>query len=114
MEARRISCFHAATVSSLSAPRMTNLKTIRQTTQLARLRRSAFSEPATKNISLQIQCAKKSWISAAMSLAWVSSAKRPVSKKWTIAPGISRLNASAPRGRKNGSFFPQTARKRGL
>jgi len=27
----------------------------------------------------------------------------PVSKKWTMASGMSRLNASAPRGRKKGS-----------
>src|SRR6516225_10030396 len=58
--------------------------------------------------------AKKSRIAAAISFAWVSSAKWPVSKKWIMAPGISRLNASAPPGRKKGSFFPQTARKRGL
>ena len=60
------------------------------------------------------QRAKKSRIAAAISFAWVSSAKWPVSKKWIMAPGISRLNASAPPGRKKGSFFPQTARKRGL
>jgi hypothetical protein len=40
---------------------------------------------------LQIQRAKKSRISAAISLAWVSSAKWPASKKWIVAPGISRL-----------------------
>src|SRR5690242_2162586 len=49
-----------------------------------------------------------------MSFAWVSSAKWPVSKKWILASGMSRLNASAPRGRKKGSFFPHTARKRGF
>jgi hypothetical protein len=37
-----------------------------------------------------------------------------VSKKRIIALGISRLNASAPAGRKKGSFFPHTARKGGL
>src|SRR5262249_28704704 len=58
--------------------------------------------------------AKKSRIAAAISLAWVSSAKCPVPKNWTIAPGMSRLTASAPRGRKKGSFLPHTASKRGL
>jgi hypothetical protein len=47
-------------------------------------------------------------------LAWVSSAKWPVSKKRTVAPEMSRLNASAPRGRKKGSFFPHAARNGGL
>ena len=31
-----------------------------------------------------------------------------------VASGMSRLNASAPGGRKNGSFLPHTARKRRL
>src|SRR5271155_187895 len=53
-------------------------------------------------------------ISSAISAAWVSSAKWPVSKKRTTASGMSRLNASAPGGRKNGSFRPQTARRGGL
>ena len=48
-------------------------------------------------------------MAAAISAACVSSAKCPVSKKRTTAPGMSRLNASAPRGRKNGSFLPHTA-----
>src|SRR5262249_17546305 len=52
---------------------------------------------------------RKSRIVAAISAAWVSNAKCPVSKKRTTAPGISRLNASAPAGRKNGSFLPHTA-----
>ena len=51
---------------------------------------------------------------SAISRACVSSAKCPVSKKRTSASGISRLNASAPGGRKNGSFLPQTAKKRRL
>ncbi len=38
----------------------------------------------------------------------------PVSKKRTTASGMSRLNASAPGGRKNGSFLPHTARNGGL
>jgi hypothetical protein len=63
--------------------------------------------------SLQIQRARKSRIAAAITLAWVSSAKWPVSKKWITASGMSRLNASAPRDRKKGSFFPHVARKRG-
>ncbi len=56
----------------------------------------------------QLECARKSWISAAISSAWVSNAKWPVSKNRTIALGMSRLNASAPGGRKKGSFFPHT------
>ena len=39
-------------------------------------------------------------MAAAVSEACVSSAKCPVSKKRTTAPGMSRLNASAPAGRK--------------
>src|SRR6516225_5877606 len=60
------------------------------------------------------QEARRSRIAAAISAACVSKAKCPVSKKRTTALGISRLNASAPAGRKNGSFLPQAARKRGL
>jgi O-antigen ligase len=52
-------------------------------------------------------------ISAAISAAWVSSAKWPVSRKWTSAFGLSRAKASAPGGRKNGSCRPQTARNGG-
>src|ERR1700723_3861407 len=51
---------------------------------------------------------RKSRIASPISRAWVSSAKWPVSKKRTVAPGMSRLNASAPGGRKNGSFLPHT------
>jgi hypothetical protein len=50
-------------------------------------------------------------MAAAISAACVSGAKWPVSKKRTTAPGMSRLNASAPAGRKNGSFLPHTASK---
>lgn len=50
-------------------------------------------------------------MAAAISPTWVSRAKWPVSKKRTTALGLSRLNASAPGGRKNGSCLPQTARK---
>ena len=57
---------------------------------------------------------RKSRIAAAISAACVSSAKWPVSKKRTTASGMSRLNASAPGGRKNGSFLPHTARNGGL
>ena len=53
-------------------------------------------------------------MAAAISAACVSSAKCPVSKKRTTASGMSRLNASAPGGRKNGSFLPHTASKRRL
>src|SRR5262245_20170913 len=60
------------------------------------------------------QRARKSRIAAAISAACVSSAKCPVSKKRTTALGISRLKASAPGGRKNGSFLPHTARNGGL
>jgi hypothetical protein len=51
---------------------------------------------------------------SAISRACVSSAKWPVSKKRTTALGISRLNASAPDGRKNGSFLPHAAKNGGL
>ncbi|QIE27222.1 hypothetical protein SBC1_53440 (plasmid) [Caballeronia sp. SBC1] len=44
-------------------------------------------------------------MAATTSAACVSSTKCPVSKKRTTAPGMSRLNASAPAGKKNGSFF---------
>jgi hypothetical protein len=64
--------------------------------------------------AFQIYEARKSRISSAISSACVSRAKWPVSKKRTTAPGMSRLNASAPGGRKNGSFLPQTARRGGL
>src|ERR1700693_981197 len=57
---------------------------------------------------------KNSRMVDAISAAWVSSAKCPVSKKRTTAFGMSRLNASAPCGRKNGSFLPHTARNGGL
>src|ERR1700749_636860 len=58
--------------------------------------------------------ARKSRILSAISLACVSTAKCPVSRKRTTAEGISRLNAAAPGGRKNGSFLPHTARSGGL
>src|SRR6266550_4916294 len=57
---------------------------------------------------------KKLRIAAAISSQCVSRAKWPVSKKRTSASGMSRLNASAPGGRKNGSFLPQAARNGGL
>jgi MFS family permease len=57
---------------------------------------------------------KKSRILSAISRACVSNAKWPVSKKRTTAFGMSRLNASAPGGRKNGSFLPHAARSGGL
>src|ERR1700730_2016248 len=51
---------------------------------------------------------------SAISRECVSRAKWPVSKNWTTVRGLSRLNASAPAGRKNGSFLPQTAKVGGL
>jgi hypothetical protein len=45
-------------------------------------------------------------MAAATSGASVSGAKCLVSKKRTVAFAMSRLNASAPAGRKNGSFLP--------
>ncbi len=54
---------------------------------------------------LEYQLGRNSRMAAAMSAAWVSSAKWPVSKKRTTACGMSRLNASAPAGRKNGSLL---------
>src|SRR5262245_52727533 len=57
---------------------------------------------------------RKLRIAAAISSQCVSRAKWPVSKKRTSAAGMSRLNASAPGGRKNGSFLPQAARNGGL
>ena len=60
------------------------------------------------------QRARKSRMLSSISRAWVSKAKCPVSKKRTTAPGISRLNASAPDGRKNGSFLPHAAKNGGL
>src|ERR1700730_16436055 len=71
-------------------------------------------QPKARAVGLQVQGARKPRIAAAISLACVSSAKWPVSRKRTTAPGISRLNASAPGGRKNGSFLPHTARSGGL
>jgi hypothetical protein len=50
---------------------------------------------------------------AAISGPWLSSAKWPASRRWTSVSGLSRLKASAPAGRKNGSFLPQTARSAG-
>src|SRR5262249_37978320 len=57
---------------------------------------------------------RKSRMLSAISWACVSKAKWPVSKKRTTARGLSRLNASAPGGKKNGSFLPQTAKSGGL
>src|SRR5215471_4900883 len=74
-----------------------------------------FSGTITRMAILQIdQGVRKSRIAAAISLACVSSAKWPVSKKRTTASGMSRVNASAPAGRKNGSLRPHTARNGGL
>src|SRR5271166_5817073 len=53
---------------------------------------------------------RNSRIAVAISRAWVSSAKWPVSKKWISASGLSRVKALAPAGRKNGSVLPHTAR----
>ena len=57
--------------------------------------------------------ARKSRMAAPISRAWVSRAKCPLSTKRTSASGTSRLKTSAPRGMKNGSFLPHTARTGG-
>src|SRR5215469_2649863 len=57
---------------------------------------------------------RKLRIAAAISSQCVSRATRPVSKNRTSASGMSRLNASAPAGRKSGSFLPHTCQKRRL
>ena len=56
---------------------------------------------------------RKPRMAAAIAALCVSNAKWPGSKKRTSAFGMSRLNASAPAGRKNGSFLPHTARSGG-
>src|ERR1700733_11584465 len=53
--------------------------------------------------------ARNSFISAAISTTCVSVAKWPVSRKSIRALGMSLRNASAPAGKKNGSFLPQIA-----
>src|SRR6516164_1372081 len=70
--------------------------------------------PVAATTSAHRALRRKLRIAAAISSQCVSSAKWPVSKKRTFAPGMSRLNASAPGGRKKGSFFPQTAKNGGL
>ncbi len=57
--------------------------------------------------------ARNSFMTAAISTTCVSNAKWPVSRNSTRAAGMSRRKASAPAGRKNGSFFPQIARNGG-
>jgi hypothetical protein len=69
---------------------------------------TSASAPASDDRHGGAHC-RNSRIAVAMSPAWVSRAKWPVSKKRTTACGMSRLKASAPAGRKNGSFFPHTA-----
>src|SRR5262249_17804506 len=66
------------------------------------------------NVERHLERDRKARIAAAISSQCVSRAKWPVSKKRTSASGMSRLNASAPGGRKNGSFLPQAARNGGL
>lgn len=56
---------------------------------------------------------RKPAMASAMTAACVSRAKCPVSRNRTWASGMSRRNASAPAGRKNGSFRPQIASSRG-
>src|SRR5262249_33051222 len=58
--------------------------------------------------------ARKSRMATAISSPCVSRAKGPVSKNVTVASVMSRLNASAPAGRKNGSPLPHTASNGGL
>src|SRR5262249_58422881 len=74
----------------------------------------ALRRAAAKRCPWSPERNRRSRIAAAISSQWVSSAKWPVSKKRTSAFGMSRLNASAPGGRKKGSFLPHTARKGGL
>src|SRR5215471_7505772 len=74
--------------------------------------RRLHASPSSRR-SVYIQGARKSRIVPVISRACVSNAKWPVSKKRTTALGMSRLNASAPDGRKNGSFLPHTARSGG-
>src|SRR5260221_6638458 len=66
------------------------------------------------NVERHLERNRKLRIATAISSQCVSRAKWPVSKKRTSASGMSRLNASAPGGRKNGSFLPQAARNGGL
>src|SRR6516225_11318414 len=66
--------------------------------------------PVAATTSAHLARERKLRIAAAISSQCVSRAKWPVSKKRTSASGMSRLNASAPAGRKNGSFLPQAAR----
>src|SRR5262249_57352625 len=56
------------------------------------------------------QGTRKSRMAAAISAAWVSSAKWPVSRKRTTASGMSRLKASAPAARQQGSLRAQVPR----
>src|SRR5262249_22821491 len=56
---------------------------------------------------------RKSRMATAISSQCVSRAKCPVSKNATLAFLMSRLKASAPAGKKNGSLLPQTARRGG-
>src|SRR5262249_26311405 len=70
-------------------------------------------EPPQRAACLGQRRPRKSRIAAAIAAWCVSSAKCPVSKNLTSAFGSSRLNASAPDGRKNGSFLPHTARSGG-
>ena len=53
-------------------------------------------------------------MACAISLTWVSSAKWPVSRNWTVALGLSVWKAWAPGGMKKGSFLPQMARSGGF
>src|SRR5262245_26677837 len=64
-------------------------------------------------VRYELMRARKSRMIAAISGPRLSKAKCPASSKWISACGLSRLNACAPAGRKNGSFFPHTARSGG-
>src|SRR5262249_45880517 len=75
---------------------------------------SLRSVDSTRASALRDAHFRKSRMLSAISRACVSKAKWPVSKKRTTAGGLSRLNASAPGGKKNGSFLPHTARSGGL
>src|SRR5215831_7605280 len=71
--------------------------------------------PECWRVPEELLCASRnSLIAPAIFTAWVSVAKCPVSKNWTLAFGKSLRNASAPAGVKKGSFLPQIASRGGF
>lgn len=79
----------------------------------ARIRSYRQYEIALLVRSADIQSSRKRLTSSATVRPSVSSAKCPVSRRTIRAAGMSRRNASAPSGAKNGSFLPQAASSRG-